>query len=437
LSILLLPQFNVVVGKHLSLSLDMNFVLTLVAVVFLTGIVAGSYPAFYLSKFSPAVVLKGTLTNLSGKVWARQGLVVFQFTLSVILIVSVWVVYQQIHLIQTKSLGYDKDNVIMLAAEGKVAQTKDAFINEVLQLPGIVNASFSGHDMKGHNGGTYGVEWEGKNPEDRTEFENIPAYYRLIETLEMEMKEGRTFSKDFPDSSNSIIFNETAVAHMGITDPIGKTVKLWGKDMRIIGVTKDFHFESLHDPVKPAFFWLFPYGNKLMVRIKAGEEQEVLSRLQRFCQEFNPGFPFEYRFMDDNYQSLYAAEQRISTLSKYFAALAVLISCLGLFGLATFTAERRMKEIGIRKVLGASVTGITILLSKNFLVLVLIAVAIATPVAYYFSSQWLEQFAYQIELKWWVFAASGLVSLIVALITVSFQAIRAAHANPVRNLRAE
>jgi len=408
LVVLFLPQFNTIVGKNLNLPVDLNFTVVLLGIVLLTGLIAGSYPAFYLSKFTPATVLKGKVNNLMGEVWARKGLVVFQFTLSIILIVSVWVVYKQIQFIQTENLGYNKDNIIIMGSEGITNEKKETFISEIQKLPGVIAASNSGHDMTGHNGGTYGIEWPGKNPEDRTEFERMTANYGLIEMLGITIKEGRSFSKNFADTS-SIIFNEAAIKFMGLPDPIGKEVKLWGRNVQIVGVVNDFHFESFHEQIKPAFFWMGPYGSNIMIKIEGGKVQEVIAQLQEFCTKFNPGFPLDYRFLDADYQSLYAAESRVSILSKYFAGIAILISCLGLFGLAAFTTERRVKEIGIRKVLGSTEFGIVYLLSSEFTKVVLASIIIALPTSYLITNYWLDGFAFKIQLEWWYFISSGLL----------------------------
>jgi hypothetical protein len=371
-----------------------------------------------------------------GEVWARKGLVVFQFSLSIILIVSVWVVYQQIQFVQNQNLGYNKDNILIIGSEGKVSEQKETFINEIQKMPGVVAASSSGHDMTGHNGGTYGLEWPGKDPEDRTEFERMPANYGLIEMLGIEMKEGRTFSRDFYDTA-SIIFNDAAIQFMGLTDPLGKTIKLWGMDMQIVGVTKDFHFDSFRETVKPAFFWLAPWAGNIMIKVEAGKEQDVIAKLQQFYSDFNPGFPLEYRFLDADYQSLYAAEKRVSILSKYFAGLAIIISCLGLFGLASFTAERRMKEIGIRKVLGSSDFAIVQLLTSDYTKMVITAIIIALPISYFMAKSWLSNFAFKIELEWWFFLGAGLSALLIAWFTVGLLTVKASRINPTECLRSE
>ncbi len=437
---LFLPQFNEITEKQLDLHVNTSFMVPLLLILLLTGLIAGSYPALYLSNFNPAIVLKGKLNSAIGELWARKGLVVFQFTLSVILIVSVWVVYQQIKYVQTKNLGYDKDNIVLFGREGQLSENDklESFLFEIRQLPGILEASSTEHDMTGHNGGTYGIEWTGKNPDDRTEFERVAVNYGVIEMLGISMKEGRSFSRDFVTDTAKIIFNEAAIEFMGFTDPVGKTVKLWGRDMEIVGVTRDFHFESFHEVVKPLFFYLAPQNTwNIMVKIEAGREQEVLAQLQQQYRIFNPGFSLDYRFLDEDYQALYVAEQRVSVLSRYFAGLAVLICCLGLFGLATFTAERRLKEIGIRKVLGASEWGIVYLLSGDFTRMVMIAILIALPLSYLLTAQWLESFAFRIDIKWWYFAGAGLVALLIAWFTVGLQTIKAARVNPVACLKEE
>lgn len=438
LVVVMLPQFNVITEKQLTLTFDPLFISVLVAIVLFTGLVAGSYPALYLSKFNPAVVLKGRLTGFIGEAWARKGLVMFQFTLSIILIVSVWVVYQQISFIQTRNLGYDKDNIMIINSEGVVYEKPDTFLEEVQKIEGVVGASSTGHDMTGHNGGTYGIEWTGKDPNDRTEFERVAVNYGFIELMGIDMKEGRTFSKDFGDEESKIIFNEAGIKFMGMQDPIGKKVKLWDKDVEIIGVAKDFNFESFHEVVKPLFFYLNVKNSRnIMVRIEKGREQETVARLELFYKKFNPGFPLTYRFLDEDYQQLYASERQVATLSKYFAGLAILISCLGLFGLAAFTAERRVKEIGIRKILGASNTGIIYLLSSEFTKMVLAAIIIALPASWFLASKWLAGFEFHIDLQWWLFGGSGLIALIIAWLTVGLQTIKAARINPTECLRSE
>lgn len=435
---LFLPQFNIITGKHLTFTLTPDFGFALLGIVLITGLISGSYPALYLARFHPATVLKGKLDNFMGEVWARKGLVVFQFALSIVLIVSVWVVYEQINFMQTQNLGYDKDNVIIIPKEGAVRGKEETFLVEIRNLDGVAGASATGHDMTGHNGGTYGVEWPGKDPEDRTEFERVTVDYGFTELMGIELKEGRTFSKDHSTEGEKIVFNEAAIAYMDMKDPIGKKIKLWGDEREIIGVVKNFNFESFHEEIKPLFFFLNP-GNtsNIMVKIEKGREKEAIGNIQEFYSSFNPGFPLTYRFLDQDYQELYAAEQRVAGLSKYFAGLAILISCLGLFGLAAFTTERRIKEIGIRKILGSTNASIVYLLSAEFTKMVLAAIAVALPLSYFFADMWLANFVFRIDLQWWFFAVSGLAALVIAWLTVGIHTMKAAGVNPAQCLRSE
>ncbi len=435
---LLLPQFNFITGKQLALDLDVPLLLSVTGITLVTGLMAGSYPAFYLAGFNPVMVLKGRLKTSLGEVWTRKGLVVFQFALSVILIVAVLVVYQQIAYVQTKNLGYNKDNIIYFDKEGKVAESQETFFTEVKKIPGVTRVSSINENLVGSQSGTYGVDWEGKNPGDDVHFEEVSVNYDMIETLEVEILAGRSFSPEFSDEGTKVLFNEIAIEVMGLEDPVGKTIRHYSGEMEIIGIVKDFHFESLHENVKPLLFKLKPEETlKIMVRLEAGREREAITSLEKLYKEFNPGLTFNYQFLDTTYQAQYTAEHRVATLSRYFAGLAILISCLGLFGLAAFTAQRRLKEIGIRKVLGASTIAIVRLLSNDFTKMVLAAIVIALPVSYFIVSKWLESFAYRIELQWWFFAAAGLTALFVAWLTVGLQTVKAARANPTECLEDE
>ncbi len=437
---LFLPQFNFITDKTITLNWnDWQLLITFLGITVFTGLLAGSYPAIFLSGFKPALVLKGELKGSWGELWARKGLVVFQFALSVILIVSVLVIYKQIDFVQHKNLGYKKDNLIRFPVEGNVENSKEAFLEQIRNVPGIVSASTMGHTLMGRNNNTSGLNWEGKNPEDMILFENVRVNYDMLETLGVELAEGRFFSRDFPADTTKIIFNEAAIRVMGLDEPIGKSIKLWGDiDLEIVGVVKDFHFQSLHDVVNPLFFMLTPqYTWTVMVRLEGGREKEAITALETLYSSFNPGFTLDYRFQDVQYAKLYAAEQRVASLSGYFAGFAVLISCLGLFGLATFSAERRLKEIGIRKAMGSSVTNIVLLLSGDFTRMVLVSIFIGLPISYYLLSKWLERFAFHVELELWYFAVAGLLALLIAWITVASQAIKAAKVNPVNCLRSE
>jgi putative ABC transport system permease protein len=437
---LFLPQFNLITDKKISLSLgDPEIILWFTGITVLTGLVAGSYPAIFLSGFKPAAVLKGELKGSWAELWSRKGLVVFQFFLSVILIVSVLVIFKQIEFVQTKNLGYKKDNLIRIPIEGKVETSLDAFLNEVKNVPGVVNVSSMGHTLMGRNNNTSGLQWEGKSPDELILFENVRVNYDMLETLGVEMAEGRMFSREYGADTLKIIFNEAGIRAMNMQDPIGKSIKLWGQyDLEIIGVVKDFHFQSLHDQVNPLFFVLNPENTwNVMIRIEGGNEKATLDALNHLYTSFNPGFTFDYKFQDEDYARLYRSEQRVASLSGYFAGFAILISCLGLFGLAAFTAERRQKEIGIRKALGSSSTSIVLLLSGDFTRMVILSIALGLPVSYWLLSNWLERFAFHIELEAWYFILAGFIALLVAWLTVASQAIKASGVNPVECLRNE
>jgi putative ABC transport system permease protein len=437
---MLLPQFNIITDKKIVLNLkDPQLLMWLGCITLFTGLIAGSYPALYLSGFRPAAVLKGEVRGSWGELWARKGLVVFQFTLSVVLIVSVLVIYRQIDYVQTQNLGYTKEHLIQFPIEGKVEPNRETFLTEVRSIPGVVSAASIGHSLLGRNNNTSGLEWEGKNPDDNILFENVGTNYGLLETLGVEMAEGRMYSEEYGSDSTKIIFNEAAIRVMNLENPIGKTIKLWGEyDLQIIGVVKDFHFQSLHDVVNPLFFRLWPSNTwNIMIRLEAGKEKETLAALDKFYRDFNPGFTFEYQFQDQEYAQQYAAEQRVASLSFYFATMAILISCLGLFGLAAFTAERRLKEIGIRKALGSSSTSIVLLLSGDFTRMVLVSIVLGLPFSYWLLHSWLKRFAFHIDLEIWYFLLAGMIALLIAWITVASQSIKAARVNPVKCLRTE
>ncbi len=436
---LLLPQFNQLTGKDIKLHFDLQVILMLIGITLFTGFAAGSYPALYLSKFKPLAILKGKFNSSFAELLARKGLVVFQFTLSVVLIVAVLVVYKQIQYIQSTTPGYNKDNVIRFDSEGKLQGNEETFTAELRTIPGVIDASFTQHNIVGRNYGTAVVAWEGNN-DQKTYFEGFYGGYNFIETMGMQMASGRAFSKNYGDEGNKVLLNETAVAAMHLTNPVGKTIKIFNQPLQVIGVVKDFHYESLHQAVTPSFIGLAGGKSpwfKIMVRIKGAQQKETIARIQHLYESFNPGFPFSYNFLDEAYQKQYETETRVSTLARYFSFLAILISCLGLFGLVAFTAQKRQKEIGVRKVIGASINGITIMLAKDFLKLVLIAVAIAFPIAWWMMYQWLQGFAYRISIGPGVFLISGTSILLITILTVSFQAIKAAMANPVKSLRSE
>jgi len=434
---LVLPVFNEITDKQIALSFELWFIGSLLSIGVITGLVSGSYPALYLSGFAPVRILKGEVKGSLGELWARRGLVIAQFFLSIVLITAVVVIYQQIEFVQSKNLGFNKDNIVYFPIEGQVGKSTEAFLNELREVPGIVAASSVGHSFIGQNNNTSGLDWEGKNPEDLILFENMRVNHDLIETMGIEIVEGRSFSRDFSTDTAKIIFNEAAIKVMGLENPIGKVIKLWGEyDLEIIGVAKDFHFQSLHQQVEPVFFMLRPQSTwNVMARIEAGTEKATLETLSAFYKKFNPGFALNYQFLDESYQKQYAAEQRVATLARYFAIFAIIISCLGLFGLAAFTAERRQKEIGIRKVLGSSTINIVYLLSADFTKMVGVAVIFALPISYLLMKNWLDRFAYRIDLEIWFFALAAVLAFLIAWATVGSQAFKAARLNPTKCLR--
>ncbi|MBS1597378.1 MAG: ABC transporter permease [Bacteroidetes bacterium] len=434
----LLPAFRSITGKNITLDFNAGFILIVIAITFVTALISGSYPALYLSGFKPVLVLKGKLNTSAGESWIRKGLVIFQFAISVVLIVSVIVVYKQMKLIQTKNLGYNKDNIIHFSNEGKLLKGSDAFLAEIKKINGVVSASSMEGNMTGRysQGGSW-INWEGKSPQEGLEFEGLDMDYGMMEMLGLQMKEGRMFSTKFGSDSMSVVFNETAIAAMRLKDPIGKIVDVWGKNRKIIGVVKDFHFASLYKKVTPFFFRCYQNNSNIYVKIRAGKEKETIAALDKSYREFNQGLPFDFKFLDEDYQALYASEQRVSVLSRYFAGIAIIISCLGLFGLAAFTAQKRQKEIGIRKVVGASVQNVVMLLSKDFIKLILIAVLIAFPFSYWIMHRWLESFAYRVQIDAIIFIVAGASIILITLLTISFQSIKAAMMNPVKSLRTE
>jgi hypothetical protein len=355
------------------------------------------------------------------------------------LIIGTIVVSEQVNFIQKKNLGYDRENLIYIPVEGELINKYTAFKNEALQMPGIQNISFISDNPVYLDQWTNGVDWEGRSPNTLISFEHPDAGYDFAKTMKLEVANGHYFSKDFPTDKDGYVLNETAAKDMGYANPVGKFITVNGRRGKIIGVLKDFNFRSLHETIKPM---IIRFGENedhgsILLRTQPGKTREALVNLEALCKKFNPAFPFTYSFTDEEYQKLYNNEQVIGKLSNTFAFLAIFISCLGLLGLVIFTAEQRTKEVGIRKVLGASVTSIIQLLSSDFLKLVFIAILIASPIAWWAMKSWLNNYAYKITISWWMFAAAGGLVILIATVTISFQAIKAAIANPVKSLRTE
>ncbi|OKS87615.1 ABC transporter permease [Mucilaginibacter polytrichastri] len=437
---LLMPLFNSITMKQIALPFSQPlFWLNLVAITLITGVIAGSYPALFLSSFSPVKVLKGTLKLDWGAVMFRKGLVVFQFALSIVLIIGTIVISRQIDYIQSKNLGFNRENLLYINIDGNLTTQYSVFKTEALKMPGIQAISRITSDPSNIQSSTGGVIWNGKDPNINIEFSQAAVGYDFIHTMKLKMAAGRDFSKDFGTDSVGYIINETALKRIGYKSPIGQPLTFWGKKGTIVGIVKDFHFNSVHEQIQPLVIRLEEqnqYGS-ILVRTQPGKTKQALASLESLSKKLNPNFKFSYNFSDDEYKKLYLSEQVIGKLSNVFAGLAIFISCLGLLGLAMFTAEQRFKEIGIRKVLGASIASLFTLLSGEFLVLVVISIIIASPLAWYGMDKWLANFAYHTPIQWWMFALSAVIALLITLLTVSFQAVKAALINPVKSLRSE
>ncbi|MGA0557897.1 ABC transporter permease [Larkinella sp. VNQ87] len=434
-----LPLFNQLTGKQLSMPVtEPGFGLTLLGLWLAMGFLAGSYPALFLSALNPVRVLKGTLRFGAGAQLFRRGLVVFQFMLSMLLMVGTVVIYQQLNYIQTKNLGYNRENLITIPSEGAIAEKFALFKQELQQKPGIQAVSNMQTTPLSNGNTTESVSWPGKDPNAAISFNNTAVGYDFARVMNVKFRQGRDFSPEFGTDSANYLINEAAAKRIGYQNPVGKPLTFWSKPGKIIGLLEDFHFNSLHEPIRPLIVRLADhhYGN-ILIRTQPGQTEEALTSIKTLCRKLNPNFPFTYSFVDAEYQKLYRSETVVGKLATLFAGLAIFIACLGLFGLAAFMAEQRTKEIGVRKVLGASVGNVVALLSTDFLKLVVIAIIIASPVAWYVMHEWLQGFAYKIDIGWWVFALAGFLSVGIALLTVSFQSIRAALTNPVKSLRSE
>jgi len=441
---LLLPSFNTLTEKHLSLDLtDPSFLIVLLGLTLVTGIVSGSYPALFMSSLKPIIVLKGLLKFKPGATYFRKALVVFQFALSIILILGMIVIYRQIDYIHNKNLGFAKEDLLYMPLEGELQKTYPTFKEQLLRQPGIKYVTSAQSSPLEVGSSTAGVRWPGKDTTKLILFSNNPVTYDYIKAMGIQMVAGRDFSNEFGLDTMNYLVNEAAAKKIGYKDPVGKELTMWGDKGMIVGVMKDYHHNSLHVPIEPLILrlhkmsWGGTYWGNVIVRTEKGKTKQAIASMEKLFKQFNPGFPFKYYFTDDEIANRYKAEYTVSRLSRYFAFLAIFISCLGLFGLVTFTAEQKTKEIGIRKVLGASVTGIVGMLSKDFLTLVVIAAVIAFPIAWWAMHRWLNDFAYRVNIGWWVFVVAGVVALLIALLTISFQSVKAAIANPAKSLRTE
>jgi putative ABC transport system permease protein len=435
---LVMPLYNDVAGKQIvfnPLSADVLAVygITLLA----TFLLAGIYPAITLSSFKPLEAMKGKLSGLGSKGSFRKVLVVVQFTFSIILIVSTIIISKQLKFIREKNLGYDKENIFVLNMR-EIGNHYDAAKAELLKQPGIIGVTESGGDLMENGSSTGDIDWDGKALSQQNFIINQMAVEKdFLTVLNIKLAEGKTFTGTPSDSTNFIL-NETAIKQMGIKNPIGKRLTFHEKKGVIIGVAKDFHFASMHQKIEPlALFYNPGWIWKMYIKTTAKDAPKAIAAASALWKKYNPNYTFEYTFLDDAFDSVYKSDNRIGKLFNCFAVITIFISCLGLFGLVTFTAESKVKEIGVRKVLGAGVPQIVTMLSKDFLILVIIAGAIAFPAAWWGLGKFLEGYAYRTDMSWWVFAAAGVITLLIAVTTISFKAVQAALANPVKSLRTE
>jgi putative ABC transport system permease protein len=435
-----LPGFNVLTGKALALDWsDLKVTGGMVIIIILVGVVSGSYPAFYLSSLQPATIVKNTPFKGRGSRNFRRILVVFQFMLSVALIISTIVVYRQLAFIDKKDIGLDRENVIYVEMKGKTAQSYKMLKSEFLQNPDILNVTRADalpFDI-GSNGGGY--NWEGKETKDDVLIGFGTADADYIQTMGMNMMAGRFFQDDYgTDTSSAVVLNEKAVSVMGLKNPVGEWITRGEQRYNVIGVVQDFYFLPMSYEIGPLALYNLPqYSRILFVKTDGKRMDQIIDKMQKTWEKINPGFPFEYKLLDDSYDELYASEDRLGNIFKYFSILAIVISCLGLFGLAAFMAEQRTKEIGIRKVMGAEVPNLVIKLSGEFLIWVLIANIIAWPVTYIIMGRWLQDYAYHTRLTPWIFILATALSLVIAFMTVSSQVFWAATRDPVNSLKYE
>ncbi len=440
-----LPVFNMLTGQNISLHFTSSpwVIPALVLFGLFTGILAGSYPAFFLSSFNPIAVLKGRFTGGKKSIGLRSGLVVFQFFISISLIIGTTVVYKQLSYIQHKKLGYDKNQVVVIEQSGALGRNDEAFKQELLTDPRVINVSESGYLPAGNSFGNNYMAYPDEHSTQLIKALRYDVDYSYIPTLGMQIAKGRNFSKEYGGDSTGVIVNETAAKAFGWgQSAVGHTISHTDNDgtkynYHVIGIVKDFHFKSLHELITPLVMIMSNDYSTIIAKVKTGDIKGVLASMKNKWAKFTTETPFTYSFLDDRFNATYKAEQNIGRILGIFAGLTIFVACLGLFGLATFTAEQRTKEIGIRKVLGADVTGLVSLLSKDFLKLVLIAFIVASPMAWYVMNKWLQDFAYRINISWVVFAVAGLAVVVITLITVSYQSIKAALKNPVDSLKTE
>jgi ABC-type antimicrobial peptide transport system permease subunit len=436
-----LPFFNTLADKKMTIPWGSPlFWLMGIGFSGITGLIAGSYPALYLSSFQPVKVLKGTFRVGPLALIPRKVLIVLQFTVSIVLIIGTIVVFRQIQYAKDRPIGYDRNGLVDVRVNSNAIHDHfDAIRTELLSTGTITAMTESEAATTEYGAGTSGFDWKGKDPNLATPFLATAVGYDYGHTINWQLIQGRDFSRDYATDSMAFIINEAAVKYMGLKNPIGETITWFGRKLTVIGVVKDMIVESPYAPVTPFFFYIYDYSHNSVILKLAPTvgAHTALARIEELFKKYNPGHPFVYRFADADYAKKFGDEERIGQLATIFAVLAIFISCLGLFGMASFIAEQRTKEIGVRKVLGASTFNLWRLLSKEFVLLVTISLLIAIPIAWYCMQNWLQNYQYRTGVAWWIFAVTGLGAVAITLLTVSFQAIRAALTNPVKSLRSE
>jgi ABC-type antimicrobial peptide transport system permease subunit len=443
LMLILLPAFNNFTGKHILPPVaGFKFWASLIGLTFITGLVAGSYPALYLSSLKPVRILKGVVSFSRGATLFRKGLTVFQFMLSIILIIATIIISRQVSYVQNTHLGYDRENLVYLRVEGELTKADKylLFKNRLSQMPGIAivdRGSEAPHAMDFVVDDA--INWQGKDKNAHVDFKPSSVGFDFIKLMHLEIAQGRDFSRQMVTDTSAFMVNEEAVRQMGMKHPIGQWISAWQKRGHIIAILKDFHTQSLREPIKPVIIDVKENLNFgfVIIRTQPGNTKTALNSINQIYKDINPAYPIAYQFVDEEYKKLYANELIISGLTILFASLAIVISCLGLLGLVMFAAEQRLREISVRKVLGASTGQIITLFSQDFLQLIGIAFLIAAPLAWYGMHQWLQGFAYRVGISCWVFVLAAAVSVLIALITMSYQAVKAAIANPIKGLRAD
>jgi putative ABC transport system permease protein len=435
---LLVPVYNELAGKHLSFNVfNPKMLAMLGATLLVTLLLAGAYPAWVLSRFKPIEAMRGVVHSSGGKnAWLRRSLVVVQFSFSILLIISTLVIGRQLDFIRKKNLGFDKENILTFGMR-KMNEHYETARTELLRQPGVLGVTASGNDILNIQSSTGDTDWDGKDPKRAFIVKQLPVDKGFLQVMNLKLAQGTGFTGTPADSTNYIL-NETAIAQMGMKDPVGKRFKFHERNGVIVGVVKDFHHQNMRQKIEPLIIFYEPgWRWKMYVKTSAQDAAKAMAAAEKIFRQYNGNDPFEYGFLDEAFNKMYRSDQTLGRLFNFFAAIAILISCLGLFGLATYTAETRTKEIGIRKVLGASVSQIVAMLSRDFVKLILISALIAFPLAWLGLNKLLESYAYRVEISWWIFALAGVLALLIALLTVSFQAIRAALANPVKSLRTE